>query len=284
MVRAWMVCAVLSWVVGCSEEPSAPSSGDGGAQQEGGAGGDDAGGNGGGGQGGEGGNDVDHDIGHVSLIAQPTRTTAEAAYYRAPGSCRVTATAGACQVHLCDGGEATFESAGAIHISGGTTDFTIEATEYGDYLGLFDDPLYTPGQLLLIDVAGSAAVPAHQLTARAPQPVELLAPSLAALVIDRTEPLSLEWSAPAAPAIVRAQLYAADTFVSCETPASDAQLTIAPEALIALPATNAGLFGVVIANEATTTLDGWSLSASVGTQATSASAPGGQAATLITLE
>ncbi|MEZ4440971.1 MAG: hypothetical protein R3B72_17870 [Polyangiaceae bacterium] len=205
-----LLAVFLALHAGCGSEvqhepkPSASGGGEGGVggMAEGGAppeGGGGAGGQGGqGGQGGEGVGGGTTGFGAITLYSQSTEGGMLGGFaHELPPFCTVVEDDGVCHYLQCGNFQfADVIDGGAITLSGGLVPLTLsyDPQIYGYPSIDLSTPLFQAGQVLTVDVAGSAEVPPMHGTIEAVGLADLTSPDLTNLAVDLSEPFAFSWS------------------------------------------------------------------------------------------
>lgn len=196
-----------------------------------------------------------------------------------PGECLPQQISG-CTLANCTPVEPQFMDAGIVEITGGNTRLTL-VNQNNVYLASTDDPIFDPGQNLHIAVSGGD-VPAHNLDLVGPAVFDVTTPDLAALVVDRTQGLHVEWTPVSGTAVLG--VYSDGVSLTCQVDAMSGSYDLPANLLEQLPVGELASFYASNWNIATTTVDGWELQATSYSDATSASGANGAATSPITLQ
>jgi hypothetical protein len=165
--------------------------------------------------------------------------------------------------------------AGAISITGGVRDITIEVAGDGTYdlaaVASTTEALFDPGQRLHIEAAGSNDIPPFSTEATGPDKVLVTAPAIANdMAIDPSADLPFSWTGTSAGStIVQIIVATTDETVSmqCAAPASAGALTVPTTMLAALPETDAAAIHVVVIDHDAVSVSGYAITAGLLTRA-----------------
>ena len=151
--------------------------------------------------------------------------------------CTTVATYGACEVEDCifTGPMPTELNAGTITIAGDVRTATLPVMGAGhgeDFVS--GQELFTAGATVSFDAAGSASVPPFSADVVAPGAVDVTAPTLAGLMIDRATDLNVAWTGGTTGqvrVVMDAGMDGSATFVVCQYDATDGAAVIPSMAL-----------------------------------------------------